>query len=472
MSRASVPSHIRPPSAAIPPAANRSIRPLSAAIPPAANTPTSFADDETIETAVSASAAQAEPDPDLETEGALSVVTRVEYAALARGQTQDVFGLVTIQAVQLPSTPGQAERQPTDIICVLDVSGSMGGDKIQKLQAAVRFIIEQSDPRDRLSIVTFNTGAVRVLPLRRMTAEGRDAAKRVVMQLTAGGGTSIAAGLDTALAVLEQRRQRNKISAMLLLTDGNDPSTSSRVPALLKRASEVRSALYAFGFGDDHDAALLSEIAEQARTPFTFVEDAMNLQECFAGAVSGLSSIVAQNVELLLECHVPLKSLHTPFAVRRDGEMKATITIPDVFAEERRDILVELALPASADISTLLDASLRYTDLRRSIVVQTPVVGMEITRVEEPQPEMEPDEEVSAQRERVEVTRALQQAAQQGDAGQFEGAQGVLMAAEQSLKSKSKKNEVQHSLASGDRRCQSADAKPFRLGARRPGGVA
>ena len=51
---------------------------------------------------------------------------------------------------------------------------------------------------------------------------------------------------------------------------------------------------------------------------------------------------------------------------------------------------------------------------------------MEALRVEEPQPEAEPDEEVSAQRERVEVTRALKEAAAQSDLGQFDEAQRVL----------------------------------------------
>merc|ERR1712232_337616 len=45
----------------------------------------------------------------------------------------------------------------------------------------------------------------------------------------------------------------------------------------------------------------------------------------------------------------------------------------------------------------------------------------------------EPDEEVSAQRHRVEVTRALQEAAKHGDEGNFEDAQQLLTACEQKL---------------------------------------
>merc|ERR1712232_1055587 len=179
-----------------------------------------------------------------------------------------------------------------------------------------------------------------------MNAEGKNDATVSTLRLAAGGGTSIAAGLDMALSVMERRHQRNKVSAILLLTDGQDGSTRGRLPELLRRTAAANCALYAFGFGRDHDAALLSEIAEQAQTPFTFVEDTEKIRETFAGAVGGLSSIVAQRVELTLKCQVPLKAVHTSFHMQRSSDHEAVVTIPDMFASERRDILVELAVPA------------------------------------------------------------------------------------------------------------------------------
>jgi len=278
-----------------------------------------------------------------------------------------------------------------------------------------------------------------------MTAEGKDTANVTTLRLTANGGTSIASGLDMALAVMEQRRERNKVSAILLLTDGKDTTTRSRLPQLLARASKANCSLYAFGFGADHDAGLLSEIAEQARTPFTYVEDAENCKEAFAGAVGGLSSIAAQSVKLTLNCSATLKAVHTPFDVQRN-DSGAVITIPDFFAGERRDILVELTVPAGeAGTAALLDASLCYTDLVQGINVSTAPVQMEAARVDEPQPEVEPDAEVSAQRHRVEVTRALQEAARHGDQGNYQNAQQVLRACEQQIE-RSKQTPVSANL--------------------------
>jgi len=439
----------------------------------------SFNDDDPLEVAARvAPAAQAEPEPDASIEGPLSLSTRVEYAALPTGQTQDVFGLVSLQAAEAAPTAdaesgeGETTRQPMDIACVLDVSGSMQGDKIRQVQDATRFIIEQSDPKDRLCMVSFNSTAQRVLRLRKMDVEGKNDANVATLRLNAGGGTSIAAGLDMALAVMERRRQRNKVSAILLLTDGQDRSTRGRIPELLRRAAAANCAVYGFGFGRDHDAALLSEIAEQAQTPFTFVEDTSKIKEAFAGAVGGLTSIVAQRVELSLKCQMPLKTVHTPFPMQRISEMEAMVTIPDMFAMERRDILVELSMPADGDgvgQTVLLEASARYTDLRTDRLVQTAAVVMEAQRVEEPQPEAEPDEEVSAQRERVEVTRALQNAAAASDLGQFDQALQVLDSCESKLKSsKAKSSPVHEALGQEltDARCRMCSRSVWEQGGR------
>jgi len=404
---------------------------------PQESSPSSFQDDDPIGNPRSIIAQQPEPDPSSGSDGPLSLSTRVQYSALPQGQTQNVFGLVSVQASAALPTAGESERQPTDLVCVLDVSGSMAcNNKIEDLRKAVKFIIEQSGPQDRLSIVTFNNSAARVMRMRNMTGEGKDDALCAAMRLTAGGGTSITAGLTMGIEVLEQRRQQNKVSAILLLTDGQDRSAASNMSRLIARARAQGSALYAFGFGSDHDSKLLSDVAEQAQTPFTYVEDTENLTEIFAGALGGLTSVVAQNVELILTCHVPLKHLHTPFATQRDPDgRRVTVKIPDVFAGERRDFVVELQVPAggSSGPEILLESFLRYTNLSTDCVVQTPAAIMETTRVDEPQPELEPDEEVSAQRARVEVMQALQEATTFGDGGDFDQAQSVLEAAEQRL---------------------------------------
>eukprot|EP00450_Noctiluca_scintillans_P037998 CAMPEP_0194546390 /NCGR_PEP_ID=MMETSP0253-20130528/90585_1 /TAXON_ID=2966 /ORGANISM="Noctiluca scintillans" /LENGTH=483 /DNA_ID=CAMNT_0039393477 /DNA_START=551 /DNA_END=2002 /DNA_ORIENTATION=+ len=401
----------------------------------------SMCDDDPVESC-SACAAMPEPEPDC-SEGVLSVEARVEYSAIAPGTAQQVFGLVTVRAGSSATGPRQEpRRQPMDVMCVLDVSSSMNGNNIRQVQSAVRFVIEQAAPTDRVGLVTFNDTATRVLRLRKMDAEGKNDANVATLRLFASGGTSIAAGLNMALLGMEQRRQRNTVSAILLLTDGQDGATRRQIGALLRRLPGAGCSLYGFGFGADHDAALMSEIAEGAHTPFTFVEDVSTIRAAFAGTIGGLSSVVAQNLTLDLCTRVPLAAVHTPFQVVKE-ETRARVTIPDMIAEERRDLVVELTVPVTeSGRVVLLEASLRYHDLTTGTEVQSPPVAMSVERRETAQPEMElePDEEVSAQRERVEVSNALKEAALLSDQGGFDEAQRVLEDTETRMRCKKTKN--------------------------------
>jgi Mg-chelatase subunit ChlD len=57
-------------------------------------------------------------------------------------------------------------RTNVDLICVLDVSGSMGGEKINLLKETMKFLLETLTPSDRLCIITFNNSAKRICPLK------------------------------------------------------------------------------------------------------------------------------------------------------------------------------------------------------------------------------------------------------------------------------------------------------------------
>lgn len=377
-----------------------------------------------------------EPDPDMREDGPLSLMARVEYSALPKGEIQSVFGLVTLQAgvtadpYMTAAELRREERQPLDLVCVLDVSASMSGPKLDEVKRAVRFIIDESQPNDRVSIVTFCHQAKRCLRLCRMDRGGKEEASGATNRLRSDRGTLIAPGLLMALDVVEQRRQRNKVCAILLLTDGQDHSCAQYLDEIVRRAKAANCSIYAFGFGADHDAGLLGTVAEKVQTPYTYVETTDTIREAFAGVVGGLSSIVAQGIELSLDSRVVLKEVNTGFEVRREGDKKAVIAIPDIFAGERRDVLVELLLPSSEnDGSTLLlEASVKYSDIRHgaAVLICSRPTSMSVLRVDEPQPELEPDEEVVDQKERVEVTRTLEAASERCNQGHFQEARTLL----------------------------------------------
>jgi len=77
--------------------------------------------------------------------------------------------LLTINAKEVENEEELDEkRTPIDLICVIDKSGSMSGEKIKLVHETLEFIIENLNSEDRLSVISFNDNATREFNLCRM----------------------------------------------------------------------------------------------------------------------------------------------------------------------------------------------------------------------------------------------------------------------------------------------------------------
>ena len=70
-------------------------------------------------------------------------------------------------------------------------------------------MLTQVNEIDRISIVTFNSKAEKLMPLCIMDEKGEAYAKSVISQLCVGGGTDIVAGLDLGIRISVNRRVEN-----------------------------------------------------------------------------------------------------------------------------------------------------------------------------------------------------------------------------------------------------------------------
>jgi Mg-chelatase subunit ChlD len=93
---------------------------------------------------------------------------------------------------------GHAEEMPragVDVVAVLDASGGMQGEKLERMKEAMLVVIDKLRAEDRLSIVSFSTYENRLTRLTYMTDHGRDVARLKINKLVASGQGDIAAAL-------------------------------------------------------------------------------------------------------------------------------------------------------------------------------------------------------------------------------------------------------------------------------------
>ncbi|PNT77105.1 uncharacterized protein LOC112268554 [Brachypodium distachyon] len=143
------------------------------------------------------------------------------------------------------------DTAPLDVVLVLDTSGSMAGDKISKMKAAMEKILEKLGRRDRLAIVPFSSEAVesKARPQYTSTQVKADS-NAFIHKLKAEGKTNIRAGLQVAVKVLLDRftDKQGRTGVIFLMSDGKqNHGDAGKVDV-----SEVN--VQTFGFGEKHDS--------------------------------------------------------------------------------------------------------------------------------------------------------------------------------------------------------------------------
>ncbi|VAI68173.1 unnamed protein product [Triticum turgidum subsp. durum] len=280
------------------------------------------------------------------TKGLVTISTPT-YSKDAAALTADAVTAV----VELNATSSTAVREGLDLVAVLDVSGSMQGDKLQSMKRAMQFVIMKLTPVDRLSVISFASSANRHCPLRSVTQQAQTDLKSIVDGLVANGGTNIKAGLDTALAVIAGRATtKARTPNIFLMSDGQQSDGDAR------QVDPGNVAVYTFGFGKDADHALLSDVAKKSPGgTFNSVPDGGNVSAPFSQLLGGLLTIVAQDVQLTLtpkaedpsapDLDTMTVAPGTDYTQTTDGNTGViTIKFGTLFSGETRKVAINLKL--------------------------------------------------------------------------------------------------------------------------------
>ncbi|KAF7055964.1 hypothetical protein CFC21_063428 [Triticum aestivum] len=415
-----------------------------------------FDDDEQVEPA---SRPPADSTPAAASNGAVVVNTHAEYSAVARDSSSDNFAvLVHVKAPAMADTVAAGSdkpppRAPLDLVTVLDVSGSMSGHKLALLKQAMRFVIDNLGPNDRLSVVSFSSEARRLTRLTRMSDAGKALAVSAVESLAARGGTNIAEGLRTAAKVLDERRHRNAVSSVVLLSDGQDTYTMMRrrgpsgvqannyeelVPPSFARTGadgEWSAPIHTFGFGNDHDAAAMHVIAEATGGTFSFIENEAVIQDAFAQCIGGLLSVVVQEARIAVACVHPgvrvvsVKSGRYESRVDEDG-CAASVRVGELYADEERRFLLFLTVPrveaTDGDTTALARVVFSYRNAASGAEVSVTAEDTVVARPEHAPSASERSVEVERERVRVEAAEDIAAARAAAERGEHQEAVEIL----------------------------------------------
>lgn len=163
-------------------------------------------------------------------------------------------------------------KKKATIVILLDISGSMEGEKlINAIDSTVGFI-SRLDPDDEVYILTFGDGEVTYLGGGRAgdVAEGLTG---VLNGLYASGGTPLYDGIGQAIALVDQLQAEDlaageqRLYGIVLLSDGMDTAsegTENQMFSSLPSGEDVEGVkIFTIAYGEDADADLMLRIANR-----------------------------------------------------------------------------------------------------------------------------------------------------------------------------------------------------------------
>lgn len=196
------------------------------------------------------------------------------------------------------------EREPMNIVFLIDVSGSMrSNDKLPLVQQAFSMLTEELTAKDRISIVTY-AGSDSVI------LEGADGNDRVAVldainNLEAGGSTAGAAGINTAYDIAEKYFISGGNNRIVLATDGDlnvGISSESELTSLVeeKRESGVYLSVLGFGSGNIKDNKM-EALADNGNGNYSYIDSELEARKVLVEEMGGTLYTVAKDVKIQVE---------------------------------------------------------------------------------------------------------------------------------------------------------------------------
>jgi len=233
------------------------------------------------------------------------------------------------------------------------------------------------------------------------------------------------------------------VRSCFLFTDGKANVGISQPEAICKAAigalgelGNRRCTLSTFGFGADHNADLLRSLAKAGEGEYSFIEGEESIGEAFGTVLGGLLSTTHQNVRLSMELFpgVTLSRAKTARAVESlhgpQGKIVLSSDLGDLFAEERRGILLALSLSDAPEgqqvLGTLRAHGFSVSTNRSEDVKPIEVIIQRSASVGEA---TVTNPHVACHQNRYLATTALETARAAGGRGEFTAAQSCLEAA-------------------------------------------
>lgn len=260
-----------------------------------------------------------------------------------------------------------SKRVPINLALVIDRSGSMAGDRIEKAREAAILAVNMLNSDDTLSIIAYDSDAKVIVPSSKVTNKQK-IIRLINKHIVASGGTALFAGLSKGINQVEKQLTKDKVNRIILLSDGQaniGPSSVGELSELAIIAAKKSIAITTLGIGSDYNEQLMSSIASYSDGNHVFIDDTAKLEKVFVREFKDVMSAVAQDVIITIHLKDGVKPVRL---LGRDGVIKdnqVIVKMNQLYSNQEKYLLLEV-IPEKGKVGqdkTLAQIDLKYDNL-------------------------------------------------------------------------------------------------------------
>ena len=214
---------------------------------------------------------------------------------LPNGHSVFQFGITT------PRNADPAIFPSLNLVLVIDVSGSMAGERIQYVKKSLNAFAQRLREKDTVSIVTFSSNST--VAMKACSARS-ERFLSTIERMQAGGATNLHAGLMMGYREAVKQFDPDKTNRVILLTDGKSNRGVTSTQTIARQSQEFNDEgieLSTIGLGNDFNHDLLRKLSDAGRGLLHFVGDCHDMEKTFVREADSLLAPAARNVKLKLE---------------------------------------------------------------------------------------------------------------------------------------------------------------------------
>ena len=271
----------------------------------------------------------------------------MDRSTLPADKKETAYLRVALKGFEMES---DKDRPPVNIAIVIDKSGSMSGEKIEKAKDAAIMAISRLNPKDIISVITYDTTINILVPATKVS--DKELIYEAIQKINAGGNTALFAGVSKGAAEMRKFISNDYVNRLVLLSDGLanvGPSTPTELgdlgASLVKEGISVTTIGLGLGYNED----LMTKLAFKSDGSTYFAEKASDLAKTFDSEFGRALSIVAQEVKTTIRCDEGIRPVRI---LGREGTIygnNVSVFINHIYSEKEKVIVLEVEVPPTSE---------------------------------------------------------------------------------------------------------------------------